>query len=190
MNMILYVYKKQKQKKTKSLFQKKISKEYPYRYWNSTQGITQRKGLSGTTIWSKESPLYKIAPPLIDLEGRVTALEFDNFIIVCVYTPNSQSIDSHRFTFRTKEWDQAFRKYIISLKNMKPTIICGDFNVAILDIDIHSPVKYKNKVAGFFDDERVQFSEHLQLGFIDAFRLLYPTLEKKIYILESTAANS
>jgi len=156
-----------------------IAKKYPFRFWESTQGITQRKGLSGTCIWSKEAPINQLKPPEIDLEGRITALEFKSFIIVCVYTPNSQSSDSPRFKFRVNEWDNAFREYIKALDTIKPTIICGDFNVAYLDIDIYNSKKNKNKVAGFFDDERNQFSKHLENGFIDAFRYLYPTEIKK-----------
>ena len=156
-----------------------IAEKYPFRFWESTQGITQRKGLSGTCIWSKVAPISRIKPPEIDLEGRVTALEFESCIIVCVYTPNSQSADSPRFKFRTEEWDDVFREYIKILDTIKPTIICGDFNVAHLDIDIYNPKKYKNAVAGFFDEERRQFTKHLGSGFVDAFRYLYPTEEKK-----------
>ena len=156
-----------------------ISEKYPFRFWESTQGITQRKGLSGTSIWCKERPINRILPPSIDTEGRVTALEFEKFIIVCVYTPNSQCAESERFKFRVEEWDESFRNYIKLLDNIKPTIICGDLNVAHLDIDIYNPVKYKNKVAGFFDAERLQFSKHLESGFVDAFRSLHPTEGKK-----------
>jgi len=153
-----------------------ILEKYPYRYWHSTQGTTQRKGLSGTTIWSKMKPLNRINPPEIDEEGRVTALEFENFIIVCVYTPNSQKLDSPRFQFRINRWDPEFRKYINDLKTQtqKTVIVTGDLNVAHLDIDIHNPKQNKNKAAGFFDAERVQMQEHIKSGFIDVFRHLYP----------------
>ena len=151
-----------------------ITEKYPYRYWHSTQGTTQRKGLSGTTIWSKIKPKYRINPPEIDEEGRITTLEFDNFIIVCVYTPNSQSLNSPRFEFRTKEWDQVFRNYINALKKITLTIIAGDLNVAHRDMDIHDPKKNRNKSAGFLDNERLQFQEHLNAGFIDVFRHLHP----------------
>ena len=154
-----------------------ITTKYPYRFWNSTRGTTQRKGLSGTTIWSKNKPLKQIPPPEIDEEGRITTLEYDNFIICCVYTPNSQKIETPRFEFRTKKWDQEFRKYIIALKNIKPTIVTGDFNVAHLDIDINNVKRNKNKAPGFYDDERTQFQEHLDSGFIDVFRHFHPTQE-------------
>jgi len=153
-----------------------IIKKYPYRFWHSTQGTTQRKGLSGTTIWSKIKPINRIASLKIDDEGRVTTLEFDKFIIVCVYTPNSQKLESPRFQFRTQQWDPEFRNYINSLENnaKKPVIITGDLNVAHLDIDIHNPKVNKNKSAGFFDAEREQFQQHLNYGFIDIFRKIYP----------------
>lgn len=155
-----------------------IKIKYPYRYWNSTQGTTQRKGLSGTTIWSKTKPINIINPPEMDEEGRVTTLEFDTFIVVCVYTPNSQSLESPRFKFRIEEWDPKFRKYINDLKTIsqrpKSVIVTGDFNVAYLDIDIHDPKKNKNKTAGFLDDEREEFKKHLDSGFIDIFRYFYP----------------
>ena len=154
-----------------------IISKYPYRSWNSTQGTTQRKGLSGTTIWSKIKPINIINPPEIDEEGRITALEFENFIIICVYTPNSQKIDSQRFQFRTKQWDPIFRDYVnnLKIKFNKSVVITGDLNVAHLDIDIHNPKQNKNKAAGFLDDERREFSEHIKSGFIDVFRYLYPS---------------
>ena len=152
-----------------------IEQKYPYRFWNSTLGTTQRKGLSGTTIWSKTRPINRIQHPKIDEEGRITTLEYTDFIICCVYTPNSQSIDSPRFEFRTQKWDEEFRKYIIALKKIKPTIITGDFNVALKDIDINNVPRNKNKAPGFFDDERTQFQKHLDSGFIDVFRHFHPT---------------
>ena len=153
-----------------------ITAKYPYRFWHSSQGTTQRKGLSGTTIWSRIKPINRINPPEIDEEGRITALEFDNFIVVCVYTPNSQNLESPRFQFRTKQWDPIFRNYINTLKNEsnKTVIVTGDLNVAYLDIDIHDPKRNKNKSAGFLDLEREQFQEHLKSGFIDVFRHFYP----------------
>ena len=157
-----------------------ITEKYPYRYWNSTRGTTQRKGLSGTTIWSKIKPLNRIPGPEIDEEGRIVSLEFEKFIIVCVYTPNSQNLESPRFKFRTEQWDQEFRNYINYLKSSpinetnKSVIITGDLNVAHLDIDIHNPKVNKNKSAGFLDDERLQFQQHLNSGFIDIFRQFYP----------------
>ncbi len=155
-----------------------IIKEYPYRFWESTKGTTQRKGLSGTTIWSKVKPLLQYNPPETDEEGRITTLEFENFNLICVYTPNSQKQNSERLNFRTTTWHNGFKAYIYAVKHLKPTIICGDFNVAHQNIDIHKPEKHK-KQAGFLDIERSQFQEYLDLGFVDIFRIKNPTLEKK-----------
>ena len=160
---------------------KEITKVYPYRFWQSTKGTTQRKGLSGTTIWSKIEPIGKIEPPESDEEGRITTVEFENFIVVSVYAPNSQAPNKPRFEFRTHDWHHNFVKYIAMLKSKKPTIIGGDLNVAHLDIDIHNPKKHRNKAAGFIDLERNQFSEYLNLGFRDVFREMYPDISKYTY---------
>jgi len=149
-----------------------LTKQFPWRVWRSTQGTTQRRGLSGTSIWSKQKPIANLDPPSIDEEGRVTALEFADFILVTVYTPNSQAPNSERCLFRTGLWDLHFREYIQRLNAVKPTILCGDFNVAHQDIDLHDPVKYRNRCAGFLDEERDQFQAHLDCGYIDAFRSL------------------
>jgi len=157
---------------------KYIIEQYPFRFWESTKGTTQRKGLSGTCIWSKIKPIRQYNPPDTDEEGRITTVEFDNFIIMCVYTPNSQGLDSHRLTFRSIEWHKAFKEYISLLKQLKPTIICGDFNVAHKEIDIHHPKQHK-KQAGFLDIERNQFQEYLDMGYVDKFRELNPNTEEK-----------
>ncbi len=149
-----------------------LIEQYPWRAWRSTQGTTQRKGLSGTSIWSKHKPIANLDPPAIDEEGRVTALEFTDYILVTVYTPNSQAPNSERCLFRTGIWDQHFREYIQNLNSIKPTIVCGDFNVAHHDIDLHDPERNRNRSAGFLDEERHQFQAHLDCGFIDAFRSL------------------
>ena len=143
---------------------------YPFRFWKSTMGTTQRKGFSGTAIWSKTEPIAVLDPPAIDEEGRVTAIEFENFIVVTVYTPNSQGPDTDRHLFRVGIWDDHFRDYICELNARKPTIVCGDLNVAHQDIDIHNPDKNRNRGAGFLDDERDNFQQHLNAGFVDAFR--------------------
>jgi exodeoxyribonuclease III len=152
--------------------------KYPFRYWKSTKGTTQRKGFSGTTIWSKQEPLREINPPDMDEEGRIVALEFEKFIIVCVYTPNSQALNTARYEFRTQCWHPAFLQYIVDLKKIKPTIICGDLNVAHQEIDIHKPEKHRD-CAGFLDLERKQFQEYLDAGFKDGFRELYPKVAEK-----------
>ena len=155
-----------------------IKATYPYRFWESTKGTTQRKGLSGTTIWCKTKPIRQYNPPECDEEGRVTTLEFDNFIIMCVYTPNSQNLTSHRLTYRTTEWHNSFKEYITALKILKPTIICGDLNVANENIDIHQPERH-HKYAGFLPIERQQFKEYLSIGYRDEFRKYYPTTPKR-----------
>lgn len=155
-----------------------VSNKYPFRFWQSTHGTTQRKGLSGTTIWSKTKPERQYNPPQMDEEGRITTIEFDDYIIVSVYTPNSQGLNTPRLEFRTKVWHESFKEYIAALKILKPTIICGDFNVAHEEIDIHNP-KTNKKSAGFLEIERTQFQEYLDVGFIDAFRYLNPGVPKQ-----------
>ena len=144
---------------------------YPYRQWNATMGTTQRKGFSGTAIWSKEPVIRWIPTMPTDEEGRITAAEFENFILVTVYTPNSQSPDSERHVFRTCTWDPLFAEYIAELQKIKPVVICGDLNVAHQDIDIYHPDRVRNKAAGCLDSERDNFQLLLNSGFQDAFRL-------------------
>ena len=153
----------------------KLQEIYPYRKWRSTQGITQRKGLSGTSIWSKYEPIdSKIPEPEFDLEGRITFMEFEKFVLLTVYTPNSQKPKSERCAYRTEKWDQEFKNYVITINNYKPIIICGDLNVANEDIDVFKPKEYKNKLAGFLDIERDNFKNLLTSGWSDAFRMFYP----------------
>ena len=142
---------------------------YPHRFWQSTQGITQRKGFSGTCIWCKTAPIKQLEPPSIDLEGRVTALEFELFVLINVYTPNSQKVDSERCAFRLKVWDVAFMEYIHSFD--KPVIICGDLNVANEPEDLYKSAKVKKPIVGYLDEEREHFKAYLASGFVDAFRL-------------------
>ena len=155
-----------------------IMTKYPHRFWHSTKGTTQRKGLSGTAIWCKEKPISRINAPEIDEEGRITTVEFENFIVVCVYTPNSQGLDMPRYKFRTQVWHKTFLNYIKMLKERKPTIICGDLNVAHNEIDIHNPERHHD-CAGFLDLERAQFQEYLTVGYVDTFRQLNPDAKEK-----------
>ncbi|MHA2082388.1 MAG: exodeoxyribonuclease III [Candidatus Thorarchaeota archaeon] len=148
-----------------------ITDTYPYRFWNSTQGTTQRKGLSGTAIWSKVEPLTRIETPDFDTEGRIVALEYKKFILVTVYTPNSQGAESERFGFRVSEWDALFRDFIVMLEQVKPVIVCGDFNVAHEERDVYKPDEWRNKSPGFFDVERENFSALLSQGYVDTFRM-------------------
>ena len=148
-----------------------IIDKFPHRYWNSTLGTTQRKGLSGTAIWSKTSPLTRIETPEFDTEGRITALEFERFILVTVYTPNSQGIESHRFSYRVDEWDAEFLNFITTLEMVKPVVVCGDLNVAHEDKDVYKPVEWKNNSPGFYDEERENFRAILKSGYVDTLRL-------------------
>jgi len=158
-----------------------IQIRYPYRFWNSTDGTSQRKGLSGTTIWSASPPIRVLDTPDFDVEGRIVTAEFDKFILVNVYVPNSQKLDSDRFKFR-EQWNNKFMNYISELQKEKNVIICGDMNVAHLDIDISNPNSKKNKVAGFFDFERLDFAFMTEsLDLIDVFRNLNLTKHRSTY---------
>lgn len=156
-----------------------IVEKYPFRYWNSSKGTTQRKGFSGTTIWSKTEP-KNITYPDFDEEGRIIILDFDEFTIINIYVPNSQKFENDRYYFRQK-WNSNFYELIKSLSD-KNLIICGDFNVAHLDIDINNPKQKKNRIAGFFDFERLDFAYLIEnLNLIDVFRQLNPIKKKSTY---------
>ena len=158
-----------------------ITDKYKYRYWNSTDGTSQRKGLSGTSIWCISPPIKILEKPEFDNEGRIIALEFDNFILVNVYVPNSQKFQNDRYYFR-EEWNNKFTEYITMLKKTKEIIICGDMNVAHHEIDISNPKLKKNKVAGFFDSERTDFSYLIEKNdLIDVFRHFNPNKQKSTY---------
>jgi exodeoxyribonuclease-3 len=160
-----------------------LDSKYKYRFWNSTKGTSQRKGLSGVCIWCSSPPINNLKYPEFDEEGRILTLEFDNFILINVYVPNSQKLECERYYFREK-WNIDFMNYIYELKKEynKELIICGDFNVAHLDIDICNPKKKKNKVAGFFDNERLAFTKLLEKNeLIDFYRKTNPSLQKSTY---------
>jgi exodeoxyribonuclease-3 len=143
---------------------------FPYKYWNATK---KRKGLHGTSIWCKSEPLsvrYGLLDEEFDQEGRVITVEMDDKYIVTVYTPNSKS-DFARLDYRTNEWDVHFKDYVCSLSNKK-VIICGDLNVCHQDIDIYEP-KLRNRAAGLSDSERKRFTELLESGFTDCYRMLH-----------------
>ena len=144
-----------------------------YQYWN----YAEKKGYSGTAIFTKKEPLsvsYGIGIPEHDKEGRVITLEFENFYMLTVYTPNSQN-ELARLSYRM-EWEDAFLSYLKNLENTKPVIVCGDFNVAHQEIDLKNP-KTNRKNAGFTDEEREKFTILLNSGFIDTFRHFYPDAE-------------
>ena len=161
-----------------------LTEKYPYRYWNSTMGTSQRKGLSGTAIWSSIKPLQVLTVYEFDKEGRIIALEYDNFILINVYVPNSQKVESDRATFRVN-WDLIFRTITYDLSKLYPTksiIICGDLNVARTDNDIVDPKKKNNIVPGFLDDERSGIEHHLNyLKLIDVYRDRNPETRVSTY---------
>ena len=143
-----------------------------YQYWN----YAERKGYSGTAIFTKVKPLtvsYGINIEEHDKEGRVITLEFDDYYLITVYTPNSQN-ELARLDYRMK-WEDDFRNYLKSLERNKPVILCGDLNVAHKEIDLKNP-STNRKNAGFTDEEREKFSTLLNSGFIDTFRYFYPDL--------------
>ena len=160
-----------------------INIHYPYQYWNSSDGTTQRKGFSGTAIWSKEKPIHIFENVHFDKEGRIITLEFKEFILINVYVPNSQTFENDRYKFR-EEWDNQFATYINTLQKNKnkELIICGDMNVAHLDIDITNPKNKKNKVPGFFDNERINFAYLIENNsLIDIFRKKNPNKQVSTY---------
>lgn len=141
-----------------------------HQYWN----YAQKKGYSGTAIFTKEEPLsvsYGIGIPEHDQEGRVITLEFPGYFLVTCYTPNSQE-GLARLSYRM-EWEDAFRSYLKNLEETKPVIFCGDLNVAHKEIDLKNPKTNRNN-AGFSDQEREKMTALLSSGFTDSFRHLYP----------------
>lgn len=149
-----------------------ISLELPgyEQYWNSAV----KKGYSGTAVFTRIKPLSvtnDIGIEEHDQEGRVITAEYENFYLVCCYTPNSQR-ELARLEYRMT-WEDAFRNYLLELDKKKPVILCGDLNVAHQEIDLKNP-KTNRKNAGFSDEERAKMTELLESGFTDTFRHLYP----------------
>lgn len=143
-----------------------------YQYWN----YAEKKGYSGTAIFTKREPIsvrYGIGMEEHDKEGRVITLEFDDFYMVTVYTPNSQN-ELARLSYRM-QWETDFLAYLKKLEETKPVIFCGDLNVAHKETDLKNP-KTNRKNAGFTDEERQKFTEVLEAGFIDTFRYFYPDM--------------
>ncbi|EIM7181294.1 exodeoxyribonuclease III [Listeria monocytogenes] len=141
-------------------------------YWN----YAVKKGYSGTAIFTKVEPLsvqYGLGVPEHDTEGRVITLEFEEFFMVTVYTPNSQA-ELKRLDYRMT-FEDAILEYVKNLDKTKPVVLCGDLNVAHEEIDLKNP-KTNRKNAGFSDEERAKFSAFLDAGFIDSFRYFYPDL--------------
>lgn len=141
-------------------------------YWN----YAEKKGYSGTAIFTKHEPLsvsYGIGVDEHDHEGRVITLEMRDFYLVTAYVPNSQD-GLKRLDYRMR-WEDDFRAYLKGLDEKKPVIVCGDLNVAHKEIDLKNP-KSNRKNAGFTDEEREKFSILLANGFTDTFRYFYPDL--------------
>lgn len=141
-----------------------------FQYWN----YAEKKGYSGTAIFTKKEPLsvaYGIGIEEHDREGRVITLEYTDFYVVTVYTPNSQS-ELARLDYRM-QWETDFLGYLKGLESKKPVMFCGDLNVAHQEIDLKNP-KTNRKNAGFTDEERMKFTGLLEAGFIDTFRFFYP----------------
>ena len=142
--------------------------------YHQTWNCAEKKGYSGTAVFSKEEPLQvirQIGCGVADDEGRVCALEFEKFWFVDVYTPNAQD-GLKRIDVRL-EWDEAYRGFLEGLALEKPVITCGDFNVAHEEIDLKNP-KQNVGNAGFSDEERGKFTELLDAGFADTWRMLHP----------------
>ena len=177
--------------------QESLFPEFKYKYWHATKG---RKGFHGTSIWSKEEPVSvvyglpceyndptskscevpagnfdptskscEVPAGNFDQEGRVITAQFPEFTIVTVYTPNSKA-DLSRLPERVNEWDTRFRNYVNSIPGS--VVLCGDFNVAHLDLDIYNPQGHSLS-AGFTDPERTSFSKLLET-FTDIHRYMYP----------------
>ena len=142
-------------------------------YWN----YAEKKGYSGTAIFCRQEPLsvaYGIGIAEHDTEGRVITLEYADFYMVTVYTPNAQD-GLKRLDYRM-QWEDDFRAYLQALDAKKPVIVCGDMNVAHKEIDLKNP-KGNKKNPGFTDEERGKFDILLSAGFVDTFRHFYPDLE-------------
>ena len=141
-----------------------------FQFWN----YAQKKGYSGTAIFTKYSPLsvaYGMGIQEFDTEGRLITLEYEDFYLVTCYTPNAQR-ELARLPYRIA-WEQAFAEYLCALDKKKPVILCGDLNVAHKEIDLKNPKSNRGN-AGFSDEERACFSALLERGFTDTFRYLYP----------------
>ena len=141
-----------------------------HQYWC----YAEKKGYSGTAVFSRVEPIsvtYNLGYPKHDSEGRVITCEFEDFYLVCVYTPNSQN-ELKRLDYRMT-WEDAFRAHLMELDRRKPVIACGDMNVAHEEIDLKNP-STNHMNAGFTDQERGKMTELLSSGFTDSFRYLYP----------------
>ena len=173
----------EKGKEVMGILQLPIFQEY-FCYWNSAE----KKGYSGTAIFTKQKPKsikYGIGIEEHDKEGRVITLEFENFYMVDIYTPNSKR-ELERLDYR-QVWEDEIRKYLLELNQKKPVIMCGDLNVAHKEIDLKNP-KTNRRNAGFTDEERNKMTELLNANFTDSYRYIYP--EKIAYSWWSYMGNA
>jgi exodeoxyribonuclease-3 len=141
-----------------------------HQYWN----YAIKKGYSGTAVFTKDKPIsisYGIGSKDHEPEGRIITLEFEEFYLITVYTPNSKR-DLARLDFRL-EWEDEIRRYLIELDQIKPVILCGDLNVAHQEIDLKNPRSNKGN-SGFTEEERGKMTNLLDAGFVDSFRFFYP----------------
>ena len=149
-------------------------KDY-HQYWN----YAEKKGYSGTAIFTKKEPIsvsYGLGIDEHDKEGRVITLEFEDFYMITVYTPNSKS-ELLRLDYRM-EWEDAFREYMMKLDNIKPVVVCGDLNVAHKEIDLKN-FKTNRNSAGFTQQERGKMDILMTSGFVDSFRYFYPEVKSR-----------
>ena len=145
-----------------------------FQYWN----YAEKKGYSGTALFTKEEPLsvtYGLGIEEHDKEGRVITAEFADFYFITVYVPNSQD-ELKRLDYRMK-WEDDFLQYVKKLEKKKPVIYCGDLNVEHKEIDLKNP-KTNRHNAGFTDEERGKMTAALESGLIDTFRFFYPDMEQ------------
>ncbi len=152
-----------------------VKLEFPgyHQYWN----YAKRRGYSGTAAFSRREPMsvrYGMGMEVHDQEGRVITLEYEDFYLVTVYTPNSQD-ELKRLAYRM-DWERDFLEYLLKLQEKRPVIVCGDLNVAHQEIDLKNPGTNR-KNAGFTDEERACFTRMLENGFIDTFRYFYPEVQ-------------
>lgn len=144
-----------------------------HQYWN----YAERKGYSGTAVFTKEKPLsvsYGVGEKDAEEEGRIITLEFKDFYLVNVYTPNSKR-DLTRLSYRL-HWEEELRKYLLQLDGIKPVVYCGDLNVAHAEIDLRN-AKSNHGNSGFTAEERNKMTSLLSSGFVDSYRFLYPDQE-------------
>ncbi|WP_163102326.1 exodeoxyribonuclease III [Peribacillus alkalitolerans] len=141
-----------------------------HQYWN----YALKKGYSGTAVFTKKEPIsvkYGVGLADEEAEGRILTLEFENFFLVNVYTPNSQR-DLARLSYRL-QWEDELLNHLVELERIKPVIYCGDLNVAHAEMDLRNP-KSNMGNSGFTIEERGKMTQLLSSGFVDSFRYLYP----------------